>query len=194
MQQTSSDRPSPVATHRRGLVAGGVLLGMGLGGFVDGVVIHQILQWHYMGTATSDHQVDPTTVAALQDNTRWDGLFHAGTWVLTVIGLVLVWRSLRGGSDASWRSLVGLLLAGWGAFNLIEGLVNHQILGIHHLRDDLGGPLSWDLGFLAFGLLLVVIGVVIHRSDVRHHDPSIDLRDRPSQSRSATDAPASRAR
>jgi uncharacterized membrane protein len=50
------------------------------------------------------------------------------------------------------------MLAGWGAFNLVEGLVDHQILGIHHLRDDLGGPLAWDLGFLAFGALLVAAG------------------------------------
>jgi len=29
-------------------------------------------------------------------------------------------------------------------------------LGHDHVRDDLGGPLSWDLGFLGFGVILVV--------------------------------------
>jgi uncharacterized membrane protein len=48
-----------------------------------------------------------------------------------------------------------LLLAAWGAFNLVEGLIDHQLLGIHHVRDDLGAPLDWDLAFLAFGLLTV---------------------------------------
>jgi uncharacterized membrane protein len=56
---------------------------------------------------------------------------------------------------------------GWGAFNVVEGTVDHLILGIHHVRDDLGGPLSWDLGFLAFGVLLIVAGWLVHRSGVR---------------------------
>jgi uncharacterized membrane protein len=34
------------------------------------------------------------------------------------------------------------------------------LLGVHHVRDDLGGPMSWDSGFLAFGALLVV-GMVV---------------------------------
>ena len=58
------------------------------------------------------------------------------------------------------------MLVGWGVFNLVEGLVNHQLLGVHHVRDDLGAPLSWDLGFLAFGAALVVGGWALHRSGV----------------------------
>jgi uncharacterized membrane protein len=54
-----------------------------------------------------------------------------------------------------------LLLAGWGAFNIVEGLVDHLVLGIHHVRDDLGGPLGWDLGFLAFGIVLVAVGAAL---------------------------------
>jgi uncharacterized membrane protein len=37
-------------------------------------------------------------------------------------------------------------------------------LGIHHARDDIGGPLGWDLGFLAFGALLVAGGLAAARS------------------------------
>jgi hypothetical protein len=29
----------------------------------------------------------------------------------------------------------------------VERLIDHQILGVHHVRDDLGGQLSWDIGF-----------------------------------------------
>lgn len=141
----------------------GVLLGLGLGGFVDGIVIHQLFQWHHMISDTHDHPV--TTVAGLEANTFADGLFHMGAWILVLAGtmsMLLAWR--RGRLAPSWRSQIGLLLAGWGLFNLAEGLVNHQILGIHHVRDDLGGPLSWDLGFLGFALLLLVGGWAIHRS------------------------------
>jgi uncharacterized membrane protein len=58
---------------------------------------------------------------------------------------------------------VGLVLAGWGVFNLVEGVIDHQLLGLHHVRDDLGGPLGWDLGFLALGALLVVAGALLAR-------------------------------
>jgi uncharacterized membrane protein len=60
-----------------------------------------------------------------------------------------------------------LVLAGWGIFDLVEGLVDHQLLGVHHVRDDLGAPLSWDIGFLVFGALLVVAGWSLHRRGVR---------------------------
>jgi uncharacterized membrane protein len=34
-----------------------VWLGIGLGGFVDGIVLHQILQWHHMSTAAEDQKL-----------------------------------------------------------------------------------------------------------------------------------------
>jgi hypothetical protein len=36
------------------------------------------------------------------------------------------------------------------------------------VRDDLGAPLGWDLAFLAFGLLLIIIGVALARSGERN--------------------------
>lgn len=141
-------------------------MGIGLGGFVDGILIHQILQWHHMLTDEGDFPMD--TVEGLEDNTLADGLFHAATWVFVLIGTlaaVVAWQ--RGRVAPPWRSHVGLLLAGWGTFNLVEGVVDHHILGVHHVRDDLGGPLSWDIGFLAFGALLVLVGMVLVRSGER---------------------------
>ena len=61
-----------------------------------------------------------------------------------------------------------MLLAGWGVFNVVEGLIDHQILGIHHVRDDLGGPLGWDLAFLAFGGVLIAGGLALARSGDRN--------------------------
>lgn len=58
---------------------------------------------------------------------------------------------------------VGLVLAGWGIFDVVEGLIDHQLLGVHHVRDDLGGPLSWDIGFLVLGVALIVGGWALHR-------------------------------
>jgi len=138
-------------------------MGVGLGGFVDGIVLHQILRWHHMLTAEGDFPAD--TVQGLEDNVVADGFFHVATWVFVAVAMVVsvnAWQ--RGKLAPPWRSHIGMLLAGWGVFNLVEGIVDHQILGIHHVRDDLGGPLSWDIGFLVFGALLVLVGLTLSRS------------------------------
>jgi uncharacterized membrane protein len=151
-------RPSPIAP--------GLLLGIGLGGFVDGIVLHQILQWHHMLTATARYP--SSTIAGLQANTFADGLFHATTWVLVFIGMWLMITAWQQGRLAPpWRAHVGLLLMGWGAFNVVEGLVDHHLLRIHHVRDDVASPLPWDIGFLAFGASLVVVGLGLVRSGRR---------------------------
>jgi uncharacterized membrane protein len=137
------------------------LLGLGLGGFIDGIVLHQILQWHHMLTGENGNE-SMETVAGLEANTLADGFFHLATWVLVAVGMALTVQAWRRGSLAPpWRVHVGLLLAGWGVFNLVEGTIDHLLLGIHHVRDDLGGPLGWDLGFLAFGALLVAAGALL---------------------------------
>jgi uncharacterized membrane protein len=144
-------------------VAPSFILGLGLGGFIDGIVLHQILQWHHM--LTGDSGGEPMdTVAGLEANTLVDGFFHLATWILVVAGTVLLVRAWQRGEIAPpWRIHLGLMLAGWGAFNLVEGLIDHQLLGIHHVRDDLGAPLGWDLGFLAFGALLALAGAALAR-------------------------------
>ncbi|MBD2387722.1 DUF2243 domain-containing protein [Cylindrospermum sp. FACHB-282] len=144
-----SDRSRPVP-----LIAAGIFLGLGLGGFVDGILLHQILQWHHMLS-----NIRPlTSVSNIDLNMVWDGLFHAFDWLLTVIGVGLLWQA-GGREDVPWSSqtFMGSILCGAGLFNLVEGLINHEILGIHHVKP---GPnqLAWDLGFLVFGALLVIIG------------------------------------
>jgi uncharacterized membrane protein len=138
-------------------------MGLGLGGFVDGIVLHQVLQWHHLLTDTGEHPMD--SVSGLEANTLADGLFHMATWLLVVAAMALTVRAWQQRRLAPpWRLHVGLLFAGWGVFNLVEGLVDHQVLGLHHVRDDLGGPLGWDLGFLAFGALLVAGGLALART------------------------------
>jgi uncharacterized membrane protein len=109
------------SSHRRFTVAA-LLLGFGLGGFVVGIVLHQILQWHHMLTDYGSHASFPATdVRSLEENTLWDGLFHACTWLFVLVGLLLMWRVLTNGYRTGWRSAVGLLLAGWGHLQLHRG-------------------------------------------------------------------------
>ena len=150
----------------RPVVIAGLTLGVGLGGFVDGIVLHQILQWHHMLTDTAGHPM--TTLAGLEANTLADGFFHLATWIFVAAATTLTVQAWQRGELAPpWRTHIGLVLAGWGIFNLVEGLIDHQLLGIHHVRDDLGGPIGWDLGFLVFGLLLVLGGMALVRSGER---------------------------
>ena len=60
------------------------------------------------------------------------------------------------------------MLVGWGLFNLFEGIVDHHILTIHHVREG-SNQTAWDLAFLAFGALLVIGGLVLTRSQEPRH-------------------------
>ncbi|KDE58208.1 membrane protein [Halostagnicola sp. A56] len=143
------------------LVTAGAVLGLGLGGFFDGIVIHQILQWHHM---VSSH-ANPAVAGNLELNVMADGFFHVGTYVFTVLGIVLLWRAWgRPGVPKSGRALFGSVILGWGLFNVIEGLVNHHLLGIHHVWPaGPGSVLLWDLGFLLWGGLFIVVGYAVVR-------------------------------
>jgi uncharacterized membrane protein len=134
------------------------VLGLGLGGFLDGIVLHQVLQWHHLLTGSGGEPSN--TVAGLQANTLADGLFHLATWVLVVAAMVMIVRAWQRRELAPpWRVHAGMALAGWGVFNLVEGLIDHQLLGLHHVRDDLGAPLGWDFAFLGLGAALVLVGL-----------------------------------
>jgi uncharacterized membrane protein len=55
------------------------------------------------------------------------------------------------------------MLAGWGLFNLVEGIIDHHILHLHHAVEG-ANHLVWDLGFLASGVVLVGIGYFLGSS------------------------------
>lgn len=144
----------------------GILLGLGLGGFVDGIVFHQMLQWHHMMTIP----YPPDSLSNLEVNTLADGLFHAATWLLTFIGLVLLVRA-RSRPHTAWtlQGLIATLLIGFGAFNLVEGSVNHFLLGIHHVNETVPQAqwIYWDIGFLVWGAAMVAAGLWMRKSDRR---------------------------
>jgi len=138
----------------------GFVLGLGLGGFIDGIVFHQVLQWHHLLCYTCHPEA---TAAEVRQNVFWDGVFHVFTLVLTIAGVLMLGRAAQEDrARQPLRLLAGAMLVGRGTFNVVEGLINHQFLGIHHVRP---GPnqVSWDVGFLAFGVGLIVTGRLIGR-------------------------------
>lgn len=170
MSVRASDTPVPSRRAAGGIALPGVVLGVGLGGFVDGILLHQILQWHHMLTSTDTDNIGvdyypANTVHGLEINTLWDGFFHTVTWLSVLIGLGLLYSRVTHSRGRVWASRVlwGWILVGWGVFNLVEGILDHHLLGIHHVR---GGEYQtwWDLGFLALGALLIVGGWLLQRS------------------------------
>jgi uncharacterized membrane protein len=148
-------------------VSAGILLGLGLGGFFDGILLHQVLQWHHMFTSAGYPAND---LGNLEFNVMWDGLFHASTYVFTASGLALLWRHARR-PHRPWaaRLLWGSMLLGFGTFNVVEGLVDHHLLGIHHVNETVPASqwIYWDVGFLVWGAAMVVIGWWLLRSGRR---------------------------
>ena len=137
-----------------------------MAGFLDGIVFHQILQWHQMLSSW----IPSVDLVSSKVNMVWDGLFHALTWMTTFAGIVLLWRAaIRADVPRSSRVLGGSMAMGWGAFNGVEGLVD-QVLGVHHVHPG-AGQLGWDLAFLASGVLLVALGVVVIHAGKRRLSP-----------------------
>jgi uncharacterized membrane protein len=141
-------------------ISAGVLFGVGLGGFFDGIVLHQLLQWHHM--ISSWYPIN--TIENLELNTFWDGVFHSATYMFVLVALFILWRASRL-SHFKWstRTFAGTLLIGFGIFNVIEGAVDHQILGLHHVNETVARSswLLWDVGFLVWGGAMVAGGFLL---------------------------------
>jgi uncharacterized membrane protein len=152
--------------NTRPLIAAGAALGLGMGGFLDGIVFHQIFQLHNM----LSNQYFPDSVVNLEINMFWDGIFHAFTWIVTALGIALLWNAARR-PDVPWakKTFFGSLILGWGVFNLTEGIINHQLLAIHHVVERATGlaQVFWDLVFLASGVLFITIGLTLIKGDHR---------------------------
>jgi len=137
----------------------GITFGIGLGGFFDGILLHSILQWHHM----ISNVVPPTNMENMRLNMLADGLFDAFCWVIVIGALILLYREAKQSLPRA-RTYIGWVLFGVGSFNFVEGLVDHELLRIHHVRQ-VSSWLAWDMGFLAIGgVMFIVIGWLLARS------------------------------
>ena len=158
MPSTEATEKQSSAPKSRFPTDAGIFLGLGLGGFFDGIVLHQILQWHHMATSAG---YPPDSLENLKFNTLLDGFFHASTYVFVVIGLALLWRAAhRQHLWWSGKMLAGSMLMGFGLFNVVEGIVDHHILKLHHVNETAptGQWIYWDVGFLVWGAAMLMVG------------------------------------
>jgi len=58
------------------------------------------------------------------------------------------------------------MLIGFGAFNVVEGLVNHQLLGLHHVNETVPREqwIFWDVAFLVWGAAMLIGGWALYRA------------------------------
>ncbi|MBC7819086.1 MAG: DUF2243 domain-containing protein [Planctomycetaceae bacterium] len=146
--------------NQKPLVIAGTFMGIGLGGFFDGILFHQLLQIHNMLSA----KFPKTSIANMEINMFWDGLFHSLTYTMTLIGLGLLWKC-GARRDVPWsgKTFLGAYFLGWGLFNFVEGIIDHHILNIHHVLESHGQSM-FDYLFLASGLILILGGWMAIRS------------------------------
>jgi uncharacterized membrane protein len=128
---------------RRLILAAGII-GFALGGFIDGILLHQVLQWHHLLSLVEGERFRDLKVQILAD-----GLFHVLMYVIALTGLWLLWCSRREvtGTQADLRTIAAALL-GFGIWQIVDVVGFHWLAGIHRIRVDVPNPLAWDIGWL----------------------------------------------
>jgi uncharacterized membrane protein len=136
----------------------GVLVGIGVAGTLDEVVLHQLLAWH--------HFYDRSTLTA---GLVSDGLFHLFSTAILVIGIVQLVERRRTSPDPPRLALAGILL-GAGGFNLYDGTIQHKLLRLHQVREGAPNNLPYDLAFLVIAAAVALAGALLLRQ-VRQPTP-----------------------
>lgn len=148
------------------------MLGFALGGFFDGIMLHQVLQWHHLLSGLEG------TGRNIRFLIMTDGFFHLFMYLVAIAGLWLLWSSrseyLHQGAD---RRLVSTTLVGFGIWHCIDAVVSHWILGLHHIKMDSAHPLFWDISwFVIFGLLPIAFGLAMRQVTPGARRPKVTAR------------------
>jgi uncharacterized membrane protein len=136
----------------RSLLWPAVLVGIGVAGSLDEIVLHQLLRWH--------HFYDRGSQAA---GLIADGIFHLGSTAALAIGLVLMvqrWPTARG----PLRQAAAGILVGAGGFNLYDGIIQHKLLGLHQVRAGAPNNLPYDLAFITIAAVVLLAGLLLVRA------------------------------
>jgi uncharacterized membrane protein len=149
--------PQEIDGPRRSM-ASGALIGVGVAGFIDETVFHQLLHWH--------HFYDRSTPS-------WglvsDGLFHASSWFCMIAGLFLFADLRRRDAWTALRHWAGFCL-GLGGFQLYDGLIQHKWWHIHEIRYHVG-LLPYDLLWNVIAAAVLALGLVLLRRARRAPEP-----------------------
>ncbi|WP_068774988.1 DUF2243 domain-containing protein [Paenibacillus sp. FJAT-26967] len=134
--------------YSRRNLGSGFLFGLGLVGFIDETVFHQLLHWHHFyDKSTSD-------IGLVSD-----GLFHAFSWFATIGGLFMFADLRRRNALLLTRWWGGLLLGG-GAFQLYDGIIQHKLMRLHQIRY-VDNVMAYDIVWNAAAIAMILAGIVL---------------------------------
>jgi uncharacterized membrane protein len=151
---------SMVSNRRQGCgerlpTAGAFILGFAFSAFFDGILLHQVLQWHHLLSLVQGESFRNMRVQILAD-----GIFHLASYILATAGLLLLWRSRR--TAPPDRVILAWAIFGFAAWQFADVILVHWAIGLHRVRVDVPNPLPWDIGWLvAFGLAPLVAGILL---------------------------------
>ena len=144
----------------------GVLLGSGIAGFIDESIFHQLLQWHTFYWATD-----------ARGRILSDGLFHIGSTLVLLGGAWRLWRDRASGTPERTRAILGGILVGAGGFNTYDGVVQHVILHLHLVNEQVcalpmdphnsilscRADIPFEVVWIGVGVAVLVAGVIVAR-------------------------------
>jgi len=169
--ERESQEPQTHRSQTRSVLFTGILIGIGVAGFVDETLFHQLLQWHSFYWATDEH-----------GRVLSDGFFHRFSTLLLLWGLLRVWKGRARWVEASSPLLVAGILMGAGGFNFYDGIVQHAILHLHlvnervcaigvtHGNNSLANcpqDVPYEIVWYSVGFLVLAVGVLLWRRDRR---------------------------
>ena len=144
----------------------GYLLGFSLSGFFDGILLHQVLQWHHLLSA-----IEAGIFGDIRVQVMADGLFHAAMYAVAAAGFAMLLSTRRElARPNAGRWLMANVWLGFAAWHVVDALLSHWLTGIHRIKMNAENPLVWDIGWLVvFGLLPLWWGLRL-RKRARNHD------------------------
>lgn len=146
---------------RRPLAWAAATIGFALGGFFDGILLHQVLQWHHLFSL-----VPGETWRDIGNQILMDGWFHVFHYGVAAVGLWLLWTARAGFAEPGTdRRLLAAALLGFSLWQFVDVVLFHWVLVIHRIRVGVPNPLAYDLGWLAvFGVTTLVAGLWLWRT------------------------------
>jgi uncharacterized membrane protein len=152
--------PSRATLPTARLALAGGIIGFALGGFFDGILLHQVLQWHHLFSLVPGEIWRDIRMQILMD-----GWFHVLHYLIALVGLWLLWRGRAefSGAGSDFR-LLGAVLLGFSLWQFVDVVLFHWVLMIHRIRVGVPNPLAYDLGWLAaFGVTTLLAGLWLRR-------------------------------
>ncbi|MCW2927036.1 MAG: hypothetical protein JWM86_1004 [Thermoleophilia bacterium] len=139
----------------------GLVTGAGFGAMLDGLLFHELLHWHGFLSDVEGFEMD--SMASMDENLVANGMFHAFALIVSILGVALIWRAGRNGRLPDGRFTIGSVVMGWALFDIVDGVVLHLGLGLHHLYQP-DFQTESDLLYVLTNVVLLALGATFAAS------------------------------